>query len=99
MNIPVLIERIAGNGYRARMGEPFSLCVDAATREEALARIKQEFHSRFSSQAELVQVEVPPGPHPLVEFVGMFKDDPWIEDWKKSMAAYRRKVDKRPDLP
>jgi len=28
------------------------------------------------------------------EFVGMFRNDPLIKEWKKSMAAYRRKVDK-----
>jgi hypothetical protein len=27
----------------------------------------------------------------------MFKDDPWIEDWKKSVEEYRQKVDEDPD--
>jgi hypothetical protein len=27
----------------------------------------------------------------------MFKDDPWIEDWKKSVEEYRQKVDDDPD--
>jgi hypothetical protein len=37
--------------------------------------------------------------HPLAEFAGMFKQDPFLGDWKKSMAAYRRKVDKDADKP
>jgi hypothetical protein len=29
----------------------------------------------------------------------MFKDDPWIEDWKRSMAENRRRQDADPDVP
>ena len=36
MQIPVLIEPIAGNGYRARGGEPLAVVVEAPTRAEAL---------------------------------------------------------------
>ncbi len=32
-----------------------------------------------------------------MEFAGMFKDDPWIDDWKRSVEEYRRKVDEDPD--
>jgi hypothetical protein len=98
MHIPVLIEPIAGDGYRARSGEPLPLCVEAATREDALAKFQQELRSRLENGAELFALEVPPKPHPLAELVGIFKDDPGIEDWKKSMAAYRRKIDKHPEL-
>jgi hypothetical protein len=27
----------------------------------------------------------------------MFKDDPWIEDWKRSIEEYRRQVDEDPN--
>ncbi len=27
----------------------------------------------------------------------MFKDDPWIDEWKKAMGEYRKKVDEDPD--
>jgi hypothetical protein len=36
---------------------------------------------------------------PLAEFAGMFKDDPLIKERKKSMAPYRRKVDKDGNKP
>ncbi len=99
MQIPVLIEPIAGNGYRARGGEPLPLVVEAQTREEALAKLQQALQDRLRNGAELVPLETSPQPHPLAKFVGMFKDDPWIEDWKKSMAEYRRKIDKHPERP
>jgi predicted RNase H-like HicB family nuclease len=36
MQIPVLVEPIAGDGYRARGTEPFGLSAEGATRAEAL---------------------------------------------------------------
>jgi hypothetical protein len=45
------------------------------------------------------RVLVPAQPHPLAEFVGMFKDDPLIKKWKESMKAHRRKRDKDADKP
>lgn len=99
MQIPVLIEPIAGNGYRASGGEPLRLVVEAATREEALGKLKERLQARLRNGAEIVSLEIAPERHPLAEFVGMFKDDPMIDDWKKSMAGYRRKIDKNPNLP
>jgi hypothetical protein len=99
MQIPVLIEPIAGNGYRARGGEPLALTADGPTREAALAKLKKQLEARLRSGAEILPLEVFAGPHPLAEFVGMFKDDRGIEDWKQAMAAYRRKIDAKPHLP
>jgi len=97
MQIPVLIEPIAGNGYRATGPQPLAVVVEAPTREEALAKLKEQLQARLRNGAELVPLEA--GPHPLARFVGMFKDDPLIKDWKKSMAEYRRQIDKDPDRP
>lgn len=94
MQIPVLIEPIAGNGFRASGGEPLAVVVEAPTREEALAKLRDQLQARLRNGAEIVPLEMTPQPHPLAEFVGMFKDDPWIADWKKSMAEYRRRIDK-----
>jgi hypothetical protein len=99
MQIPILIEPIAGNGYRARGGEPLPLSADGPTREAALAKLKEQLEARLGAGAEIVPLEVSAGPHPLAEFVGMFKDDPRIEGWKRSMATYRRKMDQKPNLP
>jgi predicted RNase H-like HicB family nuclease len=99
MQIPILIEPIAGNGYRARGGEPLALSAEGATREEALAKLQEQLQARLRNGAEIVPLESGPQAHPLAKFVGMFKDDPRIDDWKKSMAQYRRKIDRHPKLP
>ncbi|HVS34938.1 MAG TPA: hypothetical protein VMS17_05110 [Gemmataceae bacterium] len=89
----MLIEPVANNGYRATGGSPLPVVIEAATREEALAKIKETLEARLRNGAELVQVELGPQPHPLAEFAGMFKDDPYFEDVLKIMAENRRKMD------
>jgi hypothetical protein len=42
MQIPVLVERVKGNGYRARGTEPFAISAKGSTREEALAKLDAE---------------------------------------------------------
>jgi hypothetical protein len=99
MQIPILIEPIAGNGFRARGGEPLALTADGASQEEALTKLKRKLEARLSNGAVVVSLELPSQSHPLAEFAGMFKDDPLLKEWKKSMAAYRRKMDKDADKP
>jgi hypothetical protein len=97
MQIPILIEPIAGNGYRASGGPPLAVVVEAPTREEALAKLKEQLQARLRDGAEIVQLELPPATHPLAKFAGMFKDDPLLPEWKEAMAEYRRQVDADPD--
>ncbi len=99
MQIQVLIEPVAGNGYCARSGEPLALSAAGATREQALAKLKEQLAARLKNGAQVVSLEVAPARHPLAEFVGMFKGDPLLKHWKKAMADYRRKVDKDASRP
>lgn len=106
MQIPILIEPIAGNGYRARGGEPLALTAEGATQEEALANLKEKLQARLCRGAVVVPLELPLQSNPLAEFA---EDDPLLKDWKKSMAAWkkdwkkfmaaRRKVKKDDDKP
>ena len=51
MNIPILIEPIANNGFRATGGLPFAITVEGATRDEALGRLRAEIDRRMASAA------------------------------------------------
>jgi predicted RNase H-like HicB family nuclease len=97
MKIPVLVERVKGNGYRARGTEPFAVSAKGSTREEALTKLRTKIEARLKKGTELVGLEVGSRPHPWMQFAGMFKDDPQIEDWVKSMAEYRQQVEDDPD--
>src|SRR5271168_4884090 len=97
MQIPVLVERVKCNGYRARGTEPFAVSARGSTREEALAKLRAKIQTRLKNGTEIVGLEVGQEPHPLAEFAGMFKDDPLFDDWRKAIAAYCRQVDNDPN--
>ena len=97
MQIPVLVERIDANGYRARGGEPLPLMAEGATEAEALAKLREMIESRIAAGAQLVQLEVGTKQHPFDKFAGMWKDNPFLDDWVKAIEEYRREVDEDPD--
>ena len=56
MQIPVLVERVAGNGYRARGAEPLGFVAEGPTRETALAKLKELVQARLRQGAEIVSI-------------------------------------------
>jgi hypothetical protein len=98
MQIPILIEAVAGNGYRSRGGEPYALSAEGATREEVVAKLQQQLRARIQAGAAIVSLEVGTEPQPLVKFAGMFENNPLFDEWKAEMAEYRRKIDEAPDI-
>ena len=99
VQIPVLVQRLKGNGYRARGAEPFALSAKGSTREEALAKLRAKIQACLKNGSELVGLEIGQEPDPWMEFAGMFKGDPWIDDWKQSIEEYRQKLENDPDSP
>jgi hypothetical protein len=99
MQIPILIEPMLGNGYRASGGEPLPLTAEGDTQEQAMSNLREKLMARLSHGAVVVPLELSSSAHPLSNMVGMFKDDPLIDEWKKSMKAYRRKRDKDAGKP
>jgi hypothetical protein len=97
MHIAVVVERVKGKGYRARGAEPFALTGKGATREEALGKLRGKIQARLKKGVEIVSLEVGTDPNPWVEFAGMFKGDPLIDEWKQAMADYRDDVEEDPD--
>src|SRR5437773_2513765 len=93
MDIPVLVEPLANNGFRAVTGDPLRLETEAATREEAIEKLRRLIECRVAGGAEVVALSVGTSMHPLAPFVGMLKEETLVEPWKKAMADYRRKRD------
>lgn len=98
MQITVLVEPVAGNGCRAQGAEPFGFHAEGATREEAIAKVRQLCQARRRGGAELVTVEVESPLHPWLPFAGMFKDDPDFQEVVAIMAETRRKMDEDPSI-
>lgn len=99
MQIPILIEPVAGNGYRAVSAEPLAFTAEGATSAEALTRLRDMLTQRLSGGAQVVSLEIVNGPHPLAEFAGMFKSDPYFDEVVEIMAENRRKMDADASVP
>jgi hypothetical protein len=101
MQIPILIEPVTGNGFRSRGGEPFALSAEGATVEEVQTKLQEQLQARLRGGAEIITLQVAEQSpaNPWVHFAGMFKDDPYFDEWQEAIAENRRKVDEDPNIP
>jgi hypothetical protein len=99
MEIPVLVEPVANNGFRAVCGEPLRLETEAPTRDDAIRKLRELIERRVTAGAEVVAVSVGQATHPLAAFAGMLKGDPLIQPWKEAMAEYREQCDSTAVVP
>lgn len=98
MKIPILIEPIANDGFRATGGPPFEVTAHGATREEALARLREAIDHRMGEGSVLVPLEIDTSEeNPWTAVAGMFRDEPLFDEWQEAIAEDRRKVDEDPD--
>ena len=93
MDISVLVEPNANDGFRAICGDPWGLEVAAPTREEAIGKLRQLIECRVAAGAEVVAVSIGDSTHPLASFAGMLKDDPLAPQWQQAVAEYRNERD------
>ena len=99
MQIPVLVERAPGKGYRAKGVEPFNITAEGSTREEAIRRLEEQIAQHIAAGAEIVSIDLPTTEHPWAPFAGSIKDEPLTDDWKQAMAEYRTSVEADPGAP
>lgn len=92
MVIPVLIEPIAGGGFRAVAGSPLTLSAEGASQAEALDRLRDAIRLKLQAGSSLVPLDVPPAEeNPWVKMAGIFRDDPLFDEWVEAMAENRRR--------
>ena len=98
MQIPVLIEPVAENAYRARAAEPFALSAEGATRDEALQKLRELIGNKLRGGAEIVALDLPSNDNPWLKMAGMLNlEDPLVKEWIQIMEENRRKADEDPD--
>jgi hypothetical protein len=98
MEIPVLIEPVAGNGYVARTGEPLPLRAEGATRDEAMKNLEQMVSRRLTNGSQFLTLRVPEEDNPWLAMAGMYDpNDPEVIAWKQAMAEYREKAEADPN--
>ena len=90
MQLPVLIEPVDGNGFRAESGSPVPATAHGATREEALRNLRQTIQARLAAGAEIACVEIYDPERPHAQVAGIFKDNPLFDEWQEAIEEYRR---------
>ncbi len=94
MRIPIVIETLPNNRFRAKSTAEFPLVVEANTPEESLRIWRERYASVLPSDAELVAVEPSVcDAHPFAKFIGTQKNDRLVELWRDGLAEYRRERD------
>ncbi|SRR5216683_605791 len=97
MQIPVLIEPLDGNGYRAK---PFPFTAEGATPEEALENLRHLMQGKIGAGAKIVQLNLPQEEDLRSRMAGIWKEnDPLVKEWKQIMEENRRKAEEAPDYP
>jgi predicted RNase H-like HicB family nuclease len=100
VQIPVLIEPVANNGYRAKCGEPLPLSADGTTPDEAVRNLRAAMDLQLKNGKRLVSVQMADGDNPWLAMAGTVDpNDPLTKEWKEAMAAYRQQVDDDPSRP
>jgi hypothetical protein len=98
MEIQILVEPAAGNGYRAESSFP-ALSAEGPTADAATENLRQMLTSRLVAATRLVTVQLGPAPHPLAAQGGMYKDEPLYEAWRQAIEDYRNERENDPDHP
>ena len=94
MQIPVLIEPVAGNGYRARSLIPDALTAEGQTDAEALQKLRERIESQLVPGARITYLDIAVDEHPLAKSAGIFRpDDPLVQEWEQIMAENRKRDD------
>lgn len=87
MEIPVLVESVAGNGYRAEL---FALVGEGATPEDALKRLQESVSAKLRSGAVVKSIEIPPKENPWLRGAGMYDpNDPLVQEWLQIIQEQR----------
>jgi len=99
VKLTVLVEPIAGNGYRASGTFPFEYTTEGASTDEAVQKLTQFIQERLTNGAKLIALEVPGTDNPWIRIEGVYKDDPLFDEWQAAIAEYRRQADLEAENP
>src|SRR5262245_53893056 len=99
MEIPVIVEPLAGSDYRATVagGVSDGLSAEGATPAEAIDRLAVQVQARVPAGAELARLSMPADAAAWKQNAGYLRDEPLYEAWREAMDEYRRGLDEDPD--
>jgi len=99
VDVSVIIEPVAGNGYRASGagGLSLGLSAEGTTAAEAVDRLAEQVRARVAAGATITDMSVVAGAISWKQDAGYLRDEPLYEPWREAMEQYRRKLDEDPE--
>ena len=97
MKIPVLVQSEKGNGFRAEFLPGQAIVAEGATPEDAIENLRHAIQARIDQGARIAYVELAEAQNPWLSLIGVYKADPYLDEYKQAMAEYRKQVDEDPD--
>jgi hypothetical protein len=99
VGVPVIIEPVAGNGYRATGagGLSVGLSAEGTTAAEAIDRLAEQVRTRLDAGAVITDLSIADTAISWKQDAGYLRDEPLYESWRDAMEAYRRQLDHDPE--
>ncbi len=96
MTMYALVENKPDGKYTASLIGWSDITAQGETEEEALAELRHSL-TRQLKRARIVPLEVDlsQSDNAWLQMVGIFKDDPFFEEFQESISTYRRELDAR----
>ncbi len=100
MEIPVLVEQLATQGFRASTGEPFPLDARGDTPEQAMQMLHDALTRHLQGGKQLMALKVDVAANPWLDPIGAIDpNDPLTKVWESEMAAHRLEFENDPNRP
>lgn len=92
MQIPVLVESLGNDRFRAEAPPPVAQSAEGRSSDEAVEQLRAKIAASVTNGKELVAIDIPTKQqeHPWMPYVGQFENDPLYDKWQQAIAAYRR---------
>lgn len=100
MEISVIVEKVHGNGFRARVSIPDALSIEGPSRDAVLTGMKALLQQKLT-EVEVVRlhVDVPGEDNPWLAVAGMWNNNPDALEAEEYSRQYRQQVDADPERP
>lgn len=94
MQIPIVVEALGQNQFRAEAPAPFSVAAEGNSSAEAVQNLRARIEKEFSNGRQVVMLEVAISQEPAwAKFVGHLKDEPLFDEWQSAIEEYRQQRD------
>jgi hypothetical protein len=94
MQIPIVVEAIGSEHFRAQGLPPFTAFAEGATSDEAVSKVREQLHREIEAGKRVVMVEIPSKEeNPWLALAGSLKDNPLYDEWRAAIEEFRRERD------